>query len=458
MIKKIVEKFKGSSENNRIVILNIIGAFGVKGLSLIVSLFTMPAYISFFGDESALGLWFTMVSVLNWILNFDLGIGNGLRNHLASTIAKNDTDNARRYLSSAYISVGVICAFLSAVLYFAFGFVNWNSVFNIETEIISPEALLLSVRIVFIGIILQMFFRLISSVLYALQKSSVNNLLQLLTTVITLLAVLVLPGGTNDENMVIMALVHCVACILPSIAATVAVFAGKTTRKLIPHFSDFSFQHAKEVLSLGGAFLFVQIAYMIIMNTNEYLITFFTSGEAVVTYQIYYKLFALGSTVFSLALTPIWSAVTKAVAEESFAWVKSLYKKLMLLAGVFCLCEFALVLILQPVINIWLGDEAISVNTGFAVIFAFMGSSMILSTALASISNGLGMLKTQLICYGIGALAKPFIAWAMVNLTGSWIGIILANIISVLLYCVVQPLVFNQYFRKEESKSVSIQR
>lgn len=458
MIKKIVEKFKGSSENNRIVILNIIGAFGVKGLSLIVSLFTMPAYMSFFGDEAALGLWFTMVSVLNWILNFDLGIGNGLRNHLASTIAKNDTDNAKRYLSSAYISVGAICAFLSAVLYFVFGFVNWNSVFNIKKEIISSEALLLSVRIVFIGIILQMFFRLISSVLYALQKSSVNNLLQLLTTVITLLAVLALPGGTNDENMVIMALVHCVACILPSIAATVAVFAGKTTKKLIPQFSDFSFYHAKEVLSLGGAFLFVQIAYMIIMNTNEYLITFFTGGEAVVTYQIYYKLFALGSTVFSLALTPIWSAVTKAVAEESFAWVKSLYKKLMLLAGAFCLFEFALVLILQPVINIWLGDEAISVNTGFAVIFAFMGSSMILSTALASVSNGLGMLKTQLICYGVGAVAKPFIAWAMVNLTGSWIGIILANIISVLLYCVVQPFVFNQYFRKEESKSVSLQR
>lgn len=450
MINKLIRKFKDTSENNRIVILNVIGAFGVKGLAMIVSLFTMPAYIRFFGDEVALGLWFTVVSVLNWILNFDLGIGNGLRNHLASALAKNDTENAKKYLSSAYISVGAICVLLSAALFFVFGFVDWNFVFNIGTDVVSAEALLLSVRIVFVGIILQMFFRLISSVLYAMQKSSVNNFLQLCVTSVTLIFVLILPSRSNDENMVAMAIVHSVACIVPSFVTTVIVFAGKKMRKVMPSVSSFSLKHAKSVLSLGGVFLVVQIAYMVIMNTNEYLITFLTGNENVVDYQIYNRLFALGSTVFSLALTPIWSAVTKATAEKNLDWVKSLYKKLMLLGVGFCVCEFLLVAVLQLVVNIWLGDEAITVNTLYALMFAVMGSTMIISSVFASIANGLGKLKPQLICYGIGAISKPFLAWGLVVLTGSWIGVIISNIISVLLYCVVQPILLHKYFKKKE--------
>ena len=80
----ILARLKGISEKNTIIYKNVIGAFAVKGASLILSLFTMPAYMRFFEDEQILGVWFTLLSVLSWILNFDLGIGNGLRNNLTS--------------------------------------------------------------------------------------------------------------------------------------------------------------------------------------------------------------------------------------------------------------------------------------------------------------------------------------------------------------------------------------
>lgn len=64
------------------------GAFAVKSVSLCLSLFTMPAYIRFFQNQTVLGVWFTIVSVLNWILFFDLGLGNGLRNMLPDAIEK----------------------------------------------------------------------------------------------------------------------------------------------------------------------------------------------------------------------------------------------------------------------------------------------------------------------------------------------------------------------------------
>ena len=95
-MKKInFKKWDDISENNKIVLKNVMGAFLVKGLGVIVSLFTMPAYLRFFNNDIVLGLWFTVLSVLHWILNFDFGIGNGLRNHLSEELAKNNILKAK---------------------------------------------------------------------------------------------------------------------------------------------------------------------------------------------------------------------------------------------------------------------------------------------------------------------------------------------------------------------------
>ena len=65
MIKKCFSKI---SLQNKTVVVNMFGAFAVKGVSLCLSLFTMPAYIRFFQNQTVLGVWFTIVSVLNCFL------------------------------------------------------------------------------------------------------------------------------------------------------------------------------------------------------------------------------------------------------------------------------------------------------------------------------------------------------------------------------------------------------
>lgn len=450
MFKKFLNKFGSLSENNKIIVKNVIGAFAVKGMSLVVSLFTMPAYLRFFNNESALGLWFTILSVLNWILNFDLGIGNGLRNSLAKAITENKTDEAKKYISSAYVSVGVLCVVISAAFIAIFDFINWNSVFNIKSSVVSPEALLLTVKIVFVGIVLQLFFKLISSVLYALQMSSINNFLSLCTSIINIIAVSVLPSGSNDKNMVVMAIVHTFSVIFPLLFATVLIFSGKRLRKCIPRFRYFSFKHAKVVLTLGGMFLFVQLAYMVIMSTNEYLITLFYENSAVVDYQIYYKLFSLGATIFSLALTPVWSAVTKALAEKNYKWIRGIYKKMLLLSFVGGILELMIIPFLQIFVNIWLGESAISINIIYALAFAILCTLMIVNSVMSSIANGIAELKTQAVCFAVGAILKIPLAWLLVKATGSWIGVVWANAVVLCIYCIIQPITINKSLKKNE--------
>ena len=169
-------------------------------------------------------------------------------------------------------------------------------------------------------------------------------------------------------------------------------------------------------------FLFIQLAYMVIMCTNEYMITWFTSNEHVVDYQIYHKLFTLGGTFFSLALTPIWSAVTKALTEKNYNWINSIYKKFLVISTIGVAVEFLLIPFLQIFINLWLGEDAINVNLTYGFAFASLGALMIFNSTFSSIANGVGELKTQAIFFGIGAITKIPLAWILVQVMQSWIG------------------------------------
>lgn len=447
MIKLSKLKQTLNNENNKTIISNAAGAFLVKGGALFVSLLTLPAFISYFNNQYILGLWFTILSVLTWMLTFDLGIGNGLRNHLVHAIVRKDDLMVKRYISSAYIVIGLVTITTFSISALIFELINWNAIFNISTDIISRNTLTITVFIVFSSMLIQLFLKLITSILYALQASALNNLLNLVTNVIILIYVTFKNPSDLTSSIISLAIVYGLAVNVPLLLTTIIVFSTKL-KKSKPSIKYFGKEYAKDVLKLGGIFFWVQIMYMIITTTNEFLITWLTGTEMVVTYQIYNRLFTLVGTLFTLALTPVWSAVTKAFSEKNYIWIKKLYGVLIKFALIGIFIEFSLIFFLQPIVNFWLNDNAIQVNYFYAVIFAISGSVFIWNGMLSSIANGFGELRTQSIFFTIGAILKIPLAWFFVNTLDSWIGVVLADIIAMSLYCVIQPIWLKRYLNK----------
>lgn len=431
------------SSKDLIVLKNVLAAFLVKGFSLFLSLFMMPAYMAYFDDQSTLGVWYTILSVLTWILNFDLGIGNGLRNKLSEAIAKSDQQAVKEYISSAYWMVGWIILIIGALGAPIIRVLNWNDIFNIGTDAIGAVALADAMTYTFIGIAAQFLFRLISSVIYALQKSSLNNLLSLATSILLLCFLKIAPNGDAEYNLKMFAIAYGICANMPLILASLFIFS-RILRNARPQYKYIRKEKAYSVMTLGGVFFACQILYMLIANTNEMLITHYTGPGDVVEYQIYNKLFSLGSTVFMLALTPVWSAVSKAVAEKDFVWLKSIYKKLKMISWIGIFGEFVLILFLQYIVNLWLGSEAISVNYLFATVFALFGGVMLYQSAISTIVNGMGKMKIQAICYGVGIIGKFVAVHIGVTLTGSWIVVVLVNALILIPYCVVQTVSLNR--------------
>lgn len=409
----------------------------------------MPAYIAYFDDQYVLGLWFTILAVLNWVLTFDFGIGNGLRNHLVHALVKKDNAVAKRYISSAYIIIGTIVFITLLFSMIIFNHINWNLVFNISTELVSEDTLYYTVTIVFVGIMLQFFLKIITSVLYALQKSALINLLSLLSSLTIFIFVSSINFKELSINLIVIAIVHLVAVNLPLLLASIVVFSSRL-KSSRPSWYFFEWNYAKNVVLLGGSFFWIQLMYMIITATNEWLISWFSSPDMVVEYQIYNKLFTTLGILFTLALTPIWSAVTKALSEKDYSWIEKLYKTLRLLALLAVVCQFIMIPFLQTIIDFWLKNNSIQVNYGYSLVFAIFGSVFIWSGILSIIVNGLGELKIQSIVFTVGALIKIPLSWWLVISLDSWIGIVVANIIAMSLYCVIQPIWLNNFFKNKK--------
>ena len=434
----LIEGFK-AKDNTGIVLRNTLLATVIKGGSLFVALFTTPAYMHYFGNDEVLGVWFTLLSVLAWILNCDMGIGNGLRNHLVYAINEKDWDKAKKYISSAYLFLSTIGIAILLVVLIAGNFVSWNKVFNISTSLVSTDNMTKTVQILLASIVLQFVLRLVTSILYALQNAFVPGLLNLSTTVIMLGFVLIANVTGKNNSLISMAYVYLVAVNLPLVMATLWVFVCKIPEAR-PSIAFFRKDYAISVLKVGTVFLWLQLIAMVVDNTNNYLIALFVGNSEVVEYQIYYKIFSLPMTMVMLLTTSLWSTITKAKAENDRKWIRASYHKYMKIAGLLGIAEFAIIIPLQWVFNLWLGDKAIPVDYGIAAIFALSGTIMSLRTILASYSNGLCELKVQTIYMTIGAIIYIPLSYLFSRISGSYISIVIANIISMLPYCTAQML------------------
>ncbi|MGX5687488.1 MATE family efflux transporter [Arcticibacter tournemirensis] len=430
------------------ILKNIAGAFAIKGLGMAVSLFSMPLYMHYFDNNSILGVWFTVMTVLNWILSFDLGIGNGLRNNLTISLSQNDTAISKELISSAYAILGLVTVvFILTSLVFVNN-INWNAFFNININIISPEVLKKSIKIVYIGIILSFFLRIVNSILYALQLSAVNNFISLLTNLLLVAYILVTtPHHDVNNRLIEISNAYALITIAPLIIATVLVFYHSSLKKCRPSFGSIKKSAIKQVFSLGMVFFGLQVLYMIITVTNEWFISKFFSPDFCVEYRIYFNLFSILGSLFLLALTPLWSAITEAYAKRRYSWIVKLKKYIYILAAVMGGIQLLTLPFLQFIVDIWLGPRAITINYSVAIIFTIYSLLTIWISVQSTLVAGLGKLNVQLAGYLFAVVFKILFILILSQHFNNWIIVILGTVIGLIPYAIIQPISIKKSFK-----------
>lgn len=327
------------------------GSFIFKGLAILASFLSIPLMIKYLGVEQY-GIWSTLLSIISWIILFDIGIGNGLRNKISESLATNDDEAVQGYISSAYVALGMISISLLVLFLIISAFIPWQSIFN--TQLLSEHELTTVVNIAVSFLFINFWLSLLNQVFNGIQKTSLVVFNQFLSNIFSLVAVYIL-YVFYDTSLMLLSFVYGTSLLLSNIVLSIWFY--KNNYKLTPKLKYFSKKYIKSITSLGFKFFIIQIAVVVIFTTDKILITQLFGPEYVASYDILFKLFSIITIVHGLIMAPLWSAYSDAFHRNDMIWIKQTLKTQLKLYIVIVIATIVLALLSKTIISLWIGDE-----------------------------------------------------------------------------------------------------
>ena len=403
----------------------------LKPVSLVISLIYTPILLSYLGDERY-GLWATLLSIINWVNYFDVGIGNGLRNLLSKEIADKKELDAQKSVSTAYIILSGISSILLILLLVSVAFVNWNGIFSTEIDMRAPVA------ISFTLIIINFVLSLINTLLYALQKSERIAICNCIAQLINLFGLIALKQFTTSSLIAISILFGASSMI---VHVTNSLTLYRKYGFLRPKFKYFSKEKIASICSVGMKFFVIQIMSIFIFTVDNLLISHFIGPESVTPFSITHKVFNTAYSVFAAFMVPFWSRATVAFKNHDIPWLKSSIRKTGLMCAVFIAGYILLAVLFKPIVSVWLGKD-LNYEPGLILVMCAFFCLFSLLCVECQFINGSGKINVQLISYVVIGIANiPLSIFMGVHMNMGTVGVRLAT--TILIFFEVIILGFN---------------
>jgi len=385
-----MKMFKVDSKRTALIYKNVAVSFVLKAMAAIIGLLMVPLTLSCLGEYKN-GVWLTISSMLVWIDQMDIGLGNGLRNRLAVCLARGDMEEARQAVSSTMAMLLCITVPMILVLSLLIYTTDIFGLLNVDESLIPDlRPVLLSAVIL---VCLTFVFKFVGNIYMAMQLPAVSNLILVVGQAVALVAtwLLMVNGQASFQNIVI---VNTLAPLLVYVSAYFVTFYGKNPM-LKPTFSAVDMRVALSLGNLGLRFFWLQIASVVQFMTANVLISNFFSPAMVTPYTIAYRYFSLVLVAFTVVCMPFWSATTDAYERKDMQWIRQADRRMkvimLAIAGI-----LALMVVVSPyVYRLWVGDMC-QVPFSITVMMAVYIFLLTLSTRYSYFINGVGTLRVQL--------------------------------------------------------------
>lgn len=368
---------------------NILASFLIKGIDALVYLLLVPVTLGYLNPYEY-GIWLTLNSILMWINSFDIGLGNGMRNKLAESIAKGDKNLGKIYVSTTFFMlVGLMCILIVLGTLFE-PIIDWYGILSTTPDRVPHLDEI--VYVAFAIFCLNFIFKFVGNVYLALQLPAINNLMivsgHLLSLVIIYIFTLSLPG-----SLLYVAIAYSASPLIIYLIAYPVTFY-RIYPYLKPSILCFRKEHVKSLFNLGIQFFLLQLSGILLFAFTNLLISHMFGPEYVTPYNISYRYFSLMPMIMNLVLAPMWSATTDAYTKGDMLWIKrtmSTVKKILTIAS----CGLLLMVVVSEfVYRIWVGTE-VTIPISMSLVMSIYIGILIWSLAFSCFLNGLGKLRVQ---------------------------------------------------------------
>lgn len=415
--------FKKQDARSRKMYLNILLSFLAKGWSGVVQLLIVPLTLLCLNNYEY-GIWLTISSILLWIDSFDIGLGNGLRNRLAEYVAADDWEKARQAVSTTFFTLALIIFPVMVVLIGLLPMVDLYGLLNIDAAKIPNLTGVLQVCLAFVCS--TFVFKIIGNVYLALQMPAVNNFLVVGGQTLSLVVIALLPLFGTTDNFLLVSTAYTAGPLLVYLVAYPVTFR-RTYPKLMPALSCFRRAMLRQLFSLGLGFFALQIFGIILFTTSNLIITRCLGPEEVTPYQIAYRYFSFALMLFTIVITPLWSATTDAYAKGDMQWIRKSHHKML-----YVLTAMVVLVGVMCVVSVWIFPiwtlNKVDIPFTLTILMGVYILVLMASLMYAHFLYGFGTIRLQTIVTGLEAIVFIPLSIGGVRAYGT-IGIVLALII-----------------------------
>ncbi len=369
----------------------------VKGGSIAVGLALVPLTIDYV-NPIQYGIWLTISSIVSWFSLSDAGLSNGLRNKLSQALAENELESAKIYVSTTYVVLSIISSVMFLIYYLTESYIDWRSFLNIPDGVEDnfQNLLLIVVGFFFVQLVVQ----IVNIVLTAYHEPAMAGLITFLGQLAVLVTIFVFTKITPG-TLSLLVITMMVAPLVVQLISSIFLYSTHL-KKLAPTIAKVKLEYASDIMNLGGSFFFIQLSSLILLFTDNIIITKVIGPQAVTEFNVAYRLYSAISMLYFLVVNPYWSAFTDAYTKSDFGWMKDNLRKLRIVWVAMSLLIIPIVYLLSDTIfDLWLGD---SVEVGQSLSFTMglyaVGHSMLFLNSY--LLNGVGKLRIQIILYIVG--------------------------------------------------------
>ncbi len=386
-----LQEILGGNKRTALIKKNILASFLIKGWSIIVQLALVPLTLHCLGSYEN-GIWLTISSMLLWIDNLDIGLGNGLRNKLAEHLAHEEINKAQNTVSSTLFMLFLVIVPIVIIINILIWLTDTYSFFNIDSGIVGNLDIVLTVATIFVCS--TFIFKSIGNFYMGLQLPAINNLM------ISVGQTLVLIGTaaiyfSGSHSLLLICIVNTLSPLIVYLISFPITFCGKY-KNLRPTFSGIRRYAINELFSTGMKFFVLQIAGVLLFLTSNLIISRVFSPEMVTPYQIAYRYLSQVYFIFTIICTPYWSATTDAFQRGDYDWIKNANITLNKVVSFMTILLIVMVAISMPVYRLWIGS-IVKIPFDMSVIVALYVLIITISTRYSFVLNGIGALRLQLI-------------------------------------------------------------
>ncbi|MBK6285962.1 MAG: oligosaccharide flippase family protein [Draconibacterium sp.] len=407
----------------------------IDGISVLIGLFYVPLLLNFLTQEKY-GIWLTLTSILGWFSFFDIGLGNGLRNKLTEAFANKNMKLGKKLVSTTYALLICIFSVVLLIFHLCNFFLDWNSILNTNT--IENRELYILTSIVFTFFILRFIVQIISVVYLADQRPSISKLITTSGNLVSFLIVLILTRVTLKGDLILLGTIISAIPVVLFLVVSITSFNSRY-KQLKPSIKEIDLKVSNGLVNFGAKFFVLQISYLIAYTTSNILITQFYGPAEVTIYNIAYKYFYIPVMVYSIILSPIWSAVTDAYIKSDYVWLKKTLKHLNLLSLLFVFGIVFMIIISNWVYKIWVGGDIV-IPFSLSLALGLYSITVVIISPFSAYINGLGKLDLTIFLTLFGVPVYLGLAFVFSRWFDNSTGIVLAVLSGQIIGLIAEPL------------------